>query len=66
MAIVQNPQDYDSKLPTNVRLIEQLKTAALFEAEKRGVTLAQVVNEALATRYNIRIEGEHVDGTRDS
>lgn len=66
MAIVTNPQGYDSKVPTNIRLIEDLKTLAINEAERRGVTMARVINEALAARYNMHIEGEHVDGSSNT
>ena len=56
MEIVRNPQDYDSKVPTNVRIIGTLKTLALKESERRGVTLAQIVNEALANHYNVEYD----------
>lgn len=56
MAIVNNPQDYDSKVPTNIRLVEVLKILAIGEASRREITLARVVNEALADRYNIIME----------
>lgn len=58
MGVIRNPQEYDSKVPTNIRLVDVLKTKAIAEAEKRNITLAQVVNEALAIRYNVNIEGE--------
>lgn len=56
MQIIQNPQEYDKKLPTNVRLVGMLKTRALEEAKNRGTTLAQVINEALMERYNVEEE----------
>lgn len=53
MAIVQNPQNYDSKLPTNIRIVGLLKDLALQEAKERGVPLALIVNESLAERYKV-------------
>lgn len=56
MEIVRNPQDYDTKVPTNIRIIGDLKNRALKEADVRGVTLAQIVNEALANHYNVKYD----------
>lgn len=66
MAIVNNPQSYDEKLPTNVRIIGELKVLALAESATRGITLAQIVNEALADRYNIILGEVHADGSSGS
>lgn len=53
MAIVQNPQNYDSKIPTNIRIVGMLKDLVAEEADKRGVSMALIVNEALADRYHV-------------
>lgn len=69
MSIVENPQVYDTKLPTNVRLQENLKSKALAEAERRGVTLAQVINDALEVYFNavnVKNEEERADVSRDT
>ena len=51
METVNNPTSYDAKVPTNIRLSEDLKRKVLAEAEKRGTTIAKIVNEALEERY---------------
>lgn len=53
MATINNPKlsAYDTKQPTNVRLIESLKKLAIKEAQERNVTLAHVINDALSVRY---------------
>lgn len=69
MSIVKNPQIYDSKLPTNIRLREDIKAKAYAEAEERGITLAQVVNEALEvyfSRVNVKEERTDVSGNTES
>ena len=56
MDIVRNPQDYDTKVPTNIRIIGTLKDLALKESDVRGITLAQIVNESLAKHYNVKYD----------
>jgi hypothetical protein len=59
---VANPQEYDSKIPTNVRIVGELKDKIHKEIESRkqageeNVSLAQIINESLAERYKDRGE----------
>lgn len=54
--IIQNNQEYDKKLPTNIRLVGRLKDLAISEARHKNVSLAKIVNESLAARYNVSEE----------
>lgn len=47
MPIVNNPQEYDDKEPTNIRLVKGLKDSIREEAETQGTSLSDVVNEIL-------------------
>lgn len=51
MTGIVNPKKYDTKVPTNVRIDDALKKLALAECKEKGITLAQIVNEALQQRY---------------
>lgn len=57
MSIIKNPRQYDSKLPTNVRIDEKLKEHVYAEAEKRSVPIARIINEALEDRYKENEKG---------
>ena len=48
---IVNPKEYDSKVPTNVRLEKALKDKAIQEASDKKINLADVVNNALRERY---------------
>ena len=56
MPVIRNPREYDQKVPTNVRLVRELKAYAKAEAKSRNIDLADVVNESLAERYKGRVE----------
>ena len=51
MKVIENPGVYDDKEPTNLRLEKDLKEAVKEEAEKRGVSMSDIVNDVLAERY---------------
>lgn len=51
MSLIKNPQEYDTKLPTNVRIQKDLKALAYKEARKSKSTLSAIVNAALKERY---------------
>jgi len=60
MTVIDNPQKYDCKIPTNIRIEAKLKQLAIEESKKYNITLARIVNEALTERYklNITMKGE--------
>ena len=51
MPIVNNPQTYDDKEPTNVRIVKALKNEARADALARGVHLSDIINELLREKY---------------
>jgi len=52
MALVNNTANYDDKEPTNIRLEKEIKKQVLEDAERREITMADVINEILKTHYN--------------
>ena len=52
MSTIKNPQKYDTKLPTNVRIREDLKQKAYEEVKTQRTTLSKIINDALEQRYN--------------
>ncbi len=55
MGVIDNPnvESYDDKEPTNIRLIKEVKDALKEEADKKGVTMSDIINEELAERYKL-------------
>lgn len=50
--LVKNKTSYDTKVPTNVRLVNEIKKKVLAEAKARHITMADVINEILINHYN--------------
>lgn len=51
MPILDNPYDYDSKVPTNIRLDREIKEIILKEAEEKGTNMADIINNILVEHY---------------
>lgn len=49
--LMPNDKDYDTKIPTNVRIEPDLKEKALEECETASTTLSDIINECLRERY---------------
>lgn len=54
MSVITNPQKYEDKMPTNVRLDKEVKEALKTEAEEKNIDMAEIVNEALKKRYKLK------------
>lgn len=56
--IIDNKQEYDEKVPTNIRLEKDLKEKAFDLAAEKHTTLSDVINRALKSYVNIKNKGE--------
>ncbi len=51
MPVIDNPYEYDKRIPTNVRIDKDIKDIIKKEAEDKGITMADIINDVLVKYY---------------
>ena len=52
---IENTTDYDDKVPTNLRIEPELKSALIHEAEELKMSMSDVINLILLERYEGKV-----------